>query len=209
MARIPDAVRVIAELAGSIVTVDEVSLIRDGPVRVKMNVRNLSSLRGFIEILIGKKGYELKFLAEDFKEKPGGLIGADKKTENDYSEEEDEEDFFKDNDSSWNKHNKSKKGDFPQNSNLQGGDDPNLSTKKLDKQWECPMDQTMIGSLPKVIHAPSGMADQISPQRTCTQQGGLELAKKSGLEDPTLSPIISGSQFLQMGGGASLRISVL
>ena len=80
MARIPDAVRVIAELAGIIVTVDEVSLIRDGPVRVKMNVRNLSSLRGFIEILIGKKGYELKFLAEDFKEKPSGLIGADKKT---------------------------------------------------------------------------------------------------------------------------------
>ena len=91
---------------------------------------------------------------------------------------------------------------------MQGGDDLNLRTKKLDKQWECPMDQTMIGSLPKVIHAPSGMADQISPQRTCTQQGGLELAKKSGLEDPTLSPIISGSQFLQMGG-ASLRISVL
>ena len=92
---------------------------------------------------------------------------------------------------------------------MQGGDDLNLRTKKLDKQWECPMDQTMIGSLPKVIHAPSGMADQISPQRTCTQQGGLELAKKSGLEDPTLSPIISGSQFLQMGGCFSQDICTL
>ena len=51
-----DAVKAIAELAGEVVVVDELTLIREGPVRVKLNGRDISKLRGFVEIFINKVG---------------------------------------------------------------------------------------------------------------------------------------------------------
>ncbi|TVU19389.1 hypothetical protein EJB05_35534, partial [Eragrostis curvula] len=53
-AKSPEAVKLIAELIGEVVAIDEVSLIRPRATRVKINCRNLSNLRGSIEIFIGK-----------------------------------------------------------------------------------------------------------------------------------------------------------
>ena len=90
-ARNEEAVKQIAELAGEVVVVDELSLIRDGPVRVKLNGREIHKLRGYIEVFFGKIGRELRFVAEGGSR---GLSGGDqpppKKPDVDSDEEEDD-----------------------------------------------------------------------------------------------------------------------
>lgn len=44
--------------------VDEVSLIKEGPVRVKLRARDVAAFRGFVEIFIDGPCYEIKFVAE-------------------------------------------------------------------------------------------------------------------------------------------------
>ena len=44
--------------------VDEVSLIKDGPIRVKVMAREISKLRGFVEFFITGVGYEVKVTPE-------------------------------------------------------------------------------------------------------------------------------------------------
>lgn len=69
LARNEDAVRQIAELAGEVEVIDELSLIREGPVRVKINARKVHKLNGFLEVFFGKVGRELKFVSEGGKGK--------------------------------------------------------------------------------------------------------------------------------------------
>jgi hypothetical protein len=59
----------IATLAGETLLVDELSLIKTRHVRVKMNVRDPTKLRGFVTIFINKMGYEIKFVSEKYKDK--------------------------------------------------------------------------------------------------------------------------------------------
>ena len=66
-----EAVKLIAELAGEVVVVDEVSLIKDGPLRVKLRVRELAKIKGYVEIFIEGVGYEIKFLPEKNQDKTG------------------------------------------------------------------------------------------------------------------------------------------
>nr|TKW26968.1 hypothetical protein SEVIR_3G225800v2 [Setaria viridis] len=89
-ARNQEVVKLIAELAGEVVIIDELSLIRVGPVRVKLNGRNINKLRGFVEIFFGKVGREIRFVAE-------GAIGQvppkdppPRKLDEDTDEEEEE-----------------------------------------------------------------------------------------------------------------------
>ena len=51
--------------------VDEVSLIKDGPLRVKLRVRELAKIKGYVEIFIEGVGYEIKFLPEKNQDKTG------------------------------------------------------------------------------------------------------------------------------------------
>lgn len=44
--------------------VDELSLIRDEPVRVKVNYRNPEAIRCVIEVFFNKEGKQIKFMAE-------------------------------------------------------------------------------------------------------------------------------------------------
>ena len=39
-------------------------MIRDGPVRVKINGRNIHKINGFVEVFFVKAGHEIKFVAE-------------------------------------------------------------------------------------------------------------------------------------------------
>lgn len=50
-ARNADAVTLIGELAGDVITVDELSLIKDEAIRVKIQAREIDKIRGFVEIL--------------------------------------------------------------------------------------------------------------------------------------------------------------
>jgi hypothetical protein len=59
-ARNVEAVTFIAELAGEVIVVDEVSLIKEGAVIVKLQARDISKLRGFLEVFILGVGYEIK-----------------------------------------------------------------------------------------------------------------------------------------------------
>ncbi|RCV17451.1 hypothetical protein SETIT_3G220800v2 [Setaria italica] len=95
-ARNQEVVKLIAELAGEVVIIDELSLIRVGPVRVKLNGRNINKLRGFVEIFFGKVGREIRFVAE-------GAIGQvppkdppPRKLDEDTDEEEEESKQHKD-----------------------------------------------------------------------------------------------------------------
>ena len=46
------------------IKVDEISLLRDEPVRVRVNSRNPANLKGFVEIFFNGVGYEIKFWTE-------------------------------------------------------------------------------------------------------------------------------------------------
>jgi hypothetical protein len=51
-ARNVDAVTVIAELAGEVIVVDELILIKEGLIRVKIWERDISKIKGLLEIFV-------------------------------------------------------------------------------------------------------------------------------------------------------------
>jgi hypothetical protein len=65
-----DVVMKVATLAGEPLVVDELSLIRNGPIRVKLNCRDPLKFRGFVRIFFNKFGYEIRFVSEKYKDKP-------------------------------------------------------------------------------------------------------------------------------------------
>lgn len=60
-AKTADIVKEIASTVGEPIEVDEISLMRVDPIRVKVYSRDLSSLNCFVEIFINSVGYEVKF----------------------------------------------------------------------------------------------------------------------------------------------------
>lgn len=65
IAREENVVKEIASLVGQPVVVDELSLLREDPVRVKVNCRDPSTIRCVIEIFFNKVGHEVKFVVEE------------------------------------------------------------------------------------------------------------------------------------------------
>lgn len=61
-ARNVEAVTLIGELAGNVVVVDELSLIKEDAIRVKLQARENDKIRGFVEVFIEKVGYEIRFV---------------------------------------------------------------------------------------------------------------------------------------------------
>jgi hypothetical protein len=68
-ARSVDVVTAIPELVGEVVVVDEVSLIKVGPVRAKIRARDIDMIRGFVEISTKGEGFDIKFVPEATKKK--------------------------------------------------------------------------------------------------------------------------------------------
>jgi ribosomal protein L18E len=66
-ARTIDAVTLIAEKGGEVLAVDELSLIKEGPVRVKLRGRDISKIRVFLEVFVEKYGFDIKFVPESNK----------------------------------------------------------------------------------------------------------------------------------------------
>jgi hypothetical protein len=69
IALVEEVIMKVATLAGEPVVVDELSLIRVGPVRVKMNCVEPLKLRGFVRVFFNKVGYPIRFVAEKYKDK--------------------------------------------------------------------------------------------------------------------------------------------
>lgn len=63
-ARSVEVVSLIGELAGEVVIVDELSLIMEDPVRVKLQARDIDKLRGIVEVFVEGVGYDIKFVPE-------------------------------------------------------------------------------------------------------------------------------------------------
>jgi len=59
-----DIIKEIASLVAEPIKVDTFSLVRDEPVRVRVNCRDPAKLKGFVEIFFNAIGYEIKFIAE-------------------------------------------------------------------------------------------------------------------------------------------------
>lgn len=60
-AREVEIIKEIASLVVEPIKVDEFSLLRDEPVRVRVNCRDPTKLRGVVEIFFNGIGYEIKF----------------------------------------------------------------------------------------------------------------------------------------------------
>ncbi|PVH38756.1 hypothetical protein PAHAL_5G345600 [Panicum hallii] len=74
---------------------------REGPVRVKLNGRNVNSLRGVLEIFINKVGYEMRFVAKAIKDIPASRRSSPRTRVDMDSSEEDEEDLNKESEHEW------------------------------------------------------------------------------------------------------------
>jgi hypothetical protein len=88
----------IASQVGDPILVDELSLIKASPVRVKMYCRDPTKLRGFVKIFFNRVGYEVIFIVEKYKDNvsfppspPDGKkeFRDDEEEDGDESEEED------------------------------------------------------------------------------------------------------------------------
>jgi hypothetical protein len=69
IARKEEVIMKVASLAGDPILVDELSLIKTGPVRVKMHCRDPATLRGFVKIFFNRVGYDIRFIFEKYKDK--------------------------------------------------------------------------------------------------------------------------------------------
>ncbi|CAL4933356.1 unnamed protein product [Urochloa decumbens] len=82
-AREEDVIREIASLAGEPIKIDDFSLSRDEPVRVRINCRNPADINGYIEIFFNGVGREIRYVAEGSTgrrlPKGGGPPGPGKK----------------------------------------------------------------------------------------------------------------------------------
>jgi hypothetical protein len=90
-----EVVRKVATLTGEPLVVDERSLIKSGPVRVKLNCRDPNKLRGFVRILFNTVGHDIRFVSEKYKEKsvhPPPPPDRDEDTREDEEEEEEDSD---------------------------------------------------------------------------------------------------------------------
>jgi hypothetical protein len=81
----------VATLAGEPLLVDELSLIKVGLVRVKMNCRDPLRLRGIVSIFFNKIGHDIKFVLEKYKDKESGPPSPPYKPREDYEDEGDDE----------------------------------------------------------------------------------------------------------------------
>jgi hypothetical protein len=95
-----EVVKEIASLVGEPVKVDEFSLIRDEPVRVRVNCRNPAKLRGFIEIFFNGVGFDIRFEAECLQQRnqgkgsgPGGSGGGDDQQKRNKDKDKDKDDY--------------------------------------------------------------------------------------------------------------------
>ncbi|CAO2189408.1 unnamed protein product [Urochloa humidicola] len=147
-----DVVRVVAELAGVVEVIDELSIIRDGPVRVKITGRNINSLKGIVEVFFGKTGHEIKFIAETAG---GGYQPTPKNPpprRPDEDETDEEDDNNKDGELEWEKMKRqyekekqqqsnngkqgSSQGQHKQHSTWKGSEEPyqNKDSSRMDKE---------------------------------------------------------------------------
>jgi hypothetical protein len=100
-ARNAEAVTAMAELAGEVLAVHEVTLIRSGPIRVNIRARELNKLNGFLEFFFKGEGREVKFLPERQPPKPTVVNKhppPDKKPDDDNIDDEDDTLFDSDDD---------------------------------------------------------------------------------------------------------------
>jgi hypothetical protein len=87
-----EAVTAIAKRAGEVIVVDEVSLIKVGPVRVKIRARDISKIKGYLEVFIEGEGHDIKFEPEiptkkgTARQEPSSK--DDKPSDGDYADDE-------------------------------------------------------------------------------------------------------------------------
>ncbi|CAO2163772.1 unnamed protein product [Urochloa humidicola] len=101
-ARNVDVVTLIAELARDVIAVDEVSLIKQDPVRVKLQAREIAKLRGYIEFFTGGVGYEVQFMPE-LPEKRTQPLAPSQKPDEGFSDGDEEDELLDSDDENGNR----------------------------------------------------------------------------------------------------------
>lgn len=90
-ARCVEVVTLIGELAGNVIIVDELSLIKEEPIRVKIQARDIDKVRGLVEIFIDGVGYDIKFIPEKTKPQPSKPPPLPPRPDDGDSDEDDED----------------------------------------------------------------------------------------------------------------------
>ena len=98
-------------------------MIREDPIRVKIKVRDISKIRGFVEIFLEKDGYDIKFLPEATSGRT--TTPKDHPPKKPDGDSEEEEDDSRENELEWDRMRKKYEKDNQQEGN--GGQ------KRLDK----------------------------------------------------------------------------
>ena len=136
-----EAVTLIAQLAGEVIVVDEVSLIKEGLVRVKLRARAISKLKGFVEFFVEGTGYEVKFTPENSIQKRGpGKSPPPPRNPNDESQGDEDDDLFDtDEESQYGRNARGKYKDNTKSGERKGGLQANNSlTKKENAKMRLP-----------------------------------------------------------------------
>ncbi|CAN6292349.1 unnamed protein product [Urochloa humidicola] len=142
-----EGVTAIAELAGEVLAVDELSLIKEGPARVKMQAREIEKLRGYLEISINGVGYDIKFTPE----RPSGRAQSSKpqppppkRPADDHSDEEDDEDLLDSDEERARKSNKSRGRDSSDSKQRKEGSHRGKQAAITNEQEEMQKNQSQL-----------------------------------------------------------------
>ncbi|CAN6180407.1 unnamed protein product [Urochloa humidicola] len=103
-----EAITLIAELEGDVIAVDEVSVIRAGPVRVRMQAREIEKINGYIQIFVEGVGYEIRFSPENSQQTNKPPPQPPRKNEDDMTDD-DEDDLLDSDEERARKHGKVRK----------------------------------------------------------------------------------------------------
>lgn len=130
-AKTMEIVREIASIVGGPIEVDEISLMRVDPVRVKVNCRDPASINCFVEIFINIVGFEIRFEAERVMEKKrkGHVKVVNPKTQDKRKDEEEEESNGSTHKTEWEKLAEKYGGDSHQSDHKSGGESHKTKTK--------------------------------------------------------------------------------
>jgi hypothetical protein len=123
-----EAVTAIAERAGEVIVVDEVSLIKIGPARVKIRARDISKVKGFLEIFIEGIGHYIRFIPKLPKKKTSDLDPPAKNKNQEGGggfEDEDDDDLYDSDDDPTKKSQGTKGGASPDGGQRKSGQSGN------------------------------------------------------------------------------------
>lgn len=172
IAREVDIVKEITSLAAEPMVVDELSLIRAGPIRVKVRCLDPTQLRGFVRIFFNGAGHNIKFVVEGFYSKVTGKDDTSrdrhKEKDDDNMDEDSDEDYDEDDTKTeWEKQRELEESrSKPKDEAEEAQTDLEISSEKIEEVQPIACFDPKVGILEQIPHGKIVMQDLL------TEDGG-------------------------------------